>query len=673
MNRTPCLRLLLAVGLLAQTLPAAEKFDLERETPVPADQPIPTQDFFRQPLLSEPELNHAGTHIAAIVSSGDDKQLLLVFEIATGKVNSLGSSQEKDIYNLNWLGDSRVLFQIDSRKMYGLGIMAADIKDLSSAYPVQQYNSSRLISIPLKNQLHPLLWNRYDMENRRDNGVVEVDTSRQSGKFVDLTAATGDYDMQVHVARENNRRSTVRSFPPAGENGTVYGYMADKTGELAYGFTSVNGELSMLRLEGGKWLRCPVDLEQIDIIGNANAPGELLVLGPWLDGKPRPLQLMNAATGQLGDVVLQDQNYDFNGRTYRNPATGDLLGVIFQKGGPRAYWFNEEYKTLQKILDGMFPGLVTRIYGSDDHHKIFLVATFSDKQPSVYHWVNLETRKAGIFKSSRPWIDPARMQAMQILPFKTRDGYRLDSYLTLPAGASKTNPAPLVVLCHGGPWARDHWGFESEVQFLAHHGYAVLQPNYRGSTGSVGRFPMGDEYEFVKMHHDVTDSVKAALATGLVDAGRVGIMGGSFGGYLSVSGVAHEPDLYRCAVTNAGVFDWSLQVLSGKRDQYDRPHYRRLVKVLGDPKKEKAKYDAMSPINFVKNIRVPVFVAGGRDDQTVEIQQSRNLISELDAHHIRYEKFFVSGEGHGMAFVKNEVEYHDRVLAFLDANLKPKK
>jgi dipeptidyl aminopeptidase/acylaminoacyl peptidase len=557
--------------------------------------------------------------------------------------------------------------------MYGLGIMAADIDDLSHAYPIQQYSGSSLISIPLKNRNEPLIWNRRDIENFQDTGVVAANSNIQTGDFVDFTAAQMDLGGRLSRVRTNNRRTILRSYPPAGANGTTYRYMADKTGELAYGFTSERGIQTMLRLDGEKWVKCPVDLEQIDVVGNANDPGQVLVVGPWAGGKARPLQLMDAATGKLGDVALQDQNYDFNGWTYRNPANGDLLGAIFEKGGPRVYWFNEEYAALQKILDGMFPGVVTRIYGSDERHKIFLVATFSDKQPTVYHWVNLETRKAGVFKNSAPWIDPARMQPMQILPFKTRDGHRLDAYLTLPAGASKTNPAPLVVFCHGGPWARDTWGYRGTVQFLAHHGYAVLQPNYRGSTGSVGRFPREDQYDFIKMHHDVTDAVKAALGTGMVDGNRTGIMGGSFGGYLAISGVAHETDLYRCAVTNAGVFDWALQLQAEKYDQFDGPQYGWMVRQLGDPKKQPAKYEAMSPIKHVKNIRVPVFVAGGKDDQTVEIQQSRRLISELEKHKVPYEKFFVGGEGHGMAFLKNEIEYNDQVLAFLDQNLKPKK
>jgi dipeptidyl aminopeptidase/acylaminoacyl peptidase len=166
--------------------------------------------------------------------------------------------------------------------------------------------------------------------------------------------------------------------------------------------------------------------------------------------------------------------------------------------------------------------------------------------------------------------------------------------------------------------------------------------------------------------------VKTVLRSGLVDKERVGIMGASFGGYLAVSGAAHESDLYRCAVTNAGVFDWALQVQSEKYDRYDLPYYGRMIKKLGDPKQQTEKYEAMSPLRHVAKIKAPLFVAGGKDDQTVEIQQSKRLISELDKHRVPHEKLFIGGEGHGMAFLKNQVELYDQILAFLDRNLKPK-
>jgi len=660
---------ILLFALAGVTLAAAPRLDLERVTPVPAKEPIPTMDFFRPRLLSQPVLNPAGTYIAAIVTAGEDKHELLVYGIADRSLESVAGRGDQDVHSVSWLSDSRLIFGLSSAKLYELALLAAEVGDLHGAYPLLQYYSSRLVSIPLKNRLRPLVWSRHDFETRKDLGVAEINTDIKTGRIVDLRSAVSGTRSDAVDVRENNLKHIGATYPlPPG--GLTYGYGADKEGELAYCYTGENGNREMFRLVDGEWVRCPVDLEQVTVQGAGNAPGQLWVIGPRQEGKPRALQLMDAATGRLGDVMLQDKAYDFNGWLYRNPATGDVLGAVFERNGPRVYWFNDEYEALQKILDGMFPGLVVRILGSDTKHRIFLVATFSDRQPVIYSWVDLEKRKSGLFKNSAPWIDPSRMQAMNVMKFKTRDGRQLDAYVTLPAGASKATPPPLVVLPHGGPWVRDNWGFEGMAQFLASHGYAVMQPNYRGSTGYGWMFPPKDEWDFLKMHEDVTDATKALIASGLVDKDRVGIMGGSFGGYLALSGVAHEPDLYRCAVTNAGVFDWALQVQSENYYQFDAPFYGRMIKKLGDPKKEPEKFAAISPINFVDKIRVPVFVAGGKEDQTVEIEQSQHLVSALEKYHVPYEKLFVGEEGHGMRHLKNEVELYDRVVVFLDKYLK---
>lgn len=297
--------------------------------------------------------------------------------------------------------------------------------------------------------------------------------------------------------------------------------------------------------------------------------------------------------------------------------------------------------------------------------------TYSDQQPAVYSWVDLEKHSAGLFKKSAPWIDPLRMQPKKIIKFKTRDGRQLDAYLTFPAGATKGNPPPLVVLPHGGPWVRDNWGFDSEAQFLASRGYAVLQPNYRGSPGYDWMFPVEDQWDFRKMHDDVTDATKTMIASGLIDKGRIAIMGGSFGGYLAVSGVVNEPSLYRCAVSIAGVFDWEQQIKDKKYNQYDNPTYGRLMRKLGDAKKQPEKFDAISPGRHADQIRVPVFVAGGKDDYTVDIEQSRVLISALKKYHVPYETLIVREEGHGMAHLENRVKLYTRILAFLDKYVKP--
>jgi dipeptidyl aminopeptidase/acylaminoacyl peptidase len=266
------------------------------------------------------------------------------------------------------------------------------------------------------------------------------------------------------------------------------------------------------------------------------------------------------------------------------------------------------------------------------------------------------------------------MRPEEVIKYKTRDGRVLDAYLTLPAGASKEHPVPLVVVPHGGPWLRETWGFDGEAQFLASRGYAVLKPNYRGSPGYNWMFPEEDEWDFLKMHYDVTDATKAALALGMLDPSRVAIMGGSFGGYLALQGVVLDPELYRCAVTIAGVFDWE-KLISDKKWDFQHsasdPEFERLMYKLGDPKKYPEKFDKIAPVRHVDQIRVPVFVNHGGYDPIADITQSTDLISELDRHHVPYEKLIVTEETHGMAHLSNQVDLYSRIESFLGKYLNP--
>ena len=178
------------LALATVSVSAAAKFDLDRVTPVPTGEPIPTMDFFRPAVLSRPVLNPSGTHVAAVVTAAEDKHLLLVYDLkAPEKFATIGGPGDKDIYQVDWLSDSRVMFGLSYQKQYGIGLMAADVGSLGSGYAIQQYNNSRVISVPLKNRLRPLVWNRFDMETDQDTGVSVLDTDIQTGLFVDLTRA----------------------------------------------------------------------------------------------------------------------------------------------------------------------------------------------------------------------------------------------------------------------------------------------------------------------------------------------------------------------------------------------------------------------------------------------------------------------------------------------------
>lgn len=665
-------RCLAVLSLVATAALAAPKADLARLTPVPDNEQIPVLDFFRPDLLFAPKINPSGTHIAALISPGDDKYKLLVWNIESKQMESIGGMGDRDIFHFDWLGDKRLMFGVSTEKLQGLGWMVANVGRLSSAYPVFQYCGTTPISVPVNDRLHPLVWLRGELLDdgfSKDGGVVQMDSNLESRMgLTNLNSAKVDWALIKDVI-ENNDRHIANRFSKV--PGMAVDYATDKLGNLAFAYSNEAGKIILHYLEGESWKRSPVDLEEVTVITCGEKPGELVVLGPETTGKPRALQFMDAATGKLGDVIMQDSGYDFDGYLYRDPVSHSIVGAIYNKSGPSVTWFTEEYRTLQKSLEAMFPGLVVRIMGCNDAGTIYIVKTFSDKQPAAYFSVDLTKRQVGLIKQSRPWIDPKRMRSMNVIKYKTRDGRQLDAYLTLPAGASKTNKVPLLVYPHGGPFTRDNWGYDSVVQFFASRGYAVLQPNFRGSTSYCWQSSLSEEWDFLKMSDDVTDATKTILKTGYLDPSRIAIMGGAFGGYLAIAGVTHEPDLYRCAITEAGVFDWALMVQDAKHDRYDRPQFDGLLRYLGDPKKEKAKYDAISPIKLVNRIKVPVFVAAGKDDRTVDIAQSKQLISELKKCGIPHQTLLVSGEGHGMAKVDNQVKLYSQVEEFLRQNMAP--
>ncbi len=667
-----CCLLFAAFGL---SLSAAGKIDLTRIDPVPAGEPIPVGDFFRLPVLRNPAINSTGTHLAAIIAAAEDRSQLMVYDLDKKTVESLRGAGDKDINNFVWLNDRRLVASLSGDKLYGLGLLAANVGALDQAYPLIQFSGVTLVGTPRDKPLQPLAWINWDMEDGRDRGVSVINTDLSSGVFIDLRKSRDYWNDVTNIAtvRDSNERHLIKSYPLP-PNGCSR-YLTDKEGQLAFAITGQRYDsLDLYQWVGGAWKLSPVDPDLFDIVDCGNKPGEIVVRPITTNGSPHPLQFMDATTGQPGGVLLQDKGYDFqDGWLYRDPATREIVGAFYERSGPQTTWFSDDYRAVQKMVNAAFPGQIVRILGSDHAGRLFLLMTFSDRDPATFHWFDLEKRSLGLVKKSCPWIEARRMQPMSVLKFKTRDGHQLDAYLTLPAGASKQNPAPLVVLSHGGPWQRDHWGFNGEVQFLASRGYAVLQTNYRGSLGYDWMFPEEDRNDFRKMHDDVTDAAKTVIASGLVDPARVAIMGGSFGGYLAIAGVVNEPELYRCAVTIAGVFDWELFLQEKKSYQFEGRGYDFWKYKLSHTAMTPGKFDAIAPLRHIDRVRVPVLVAHGKEDAVVDIRQSRELIARLKQYGIPTEVVIEGGEGHGMAHIENQVELYTRIEAFLAKNLMPRK
>jgi dipeptidyl aminopeptidase/acylaminoacyl peptidase len=678
MPRWISLGLFCAVSLLFPTALGATDPDLKRLAPVADDQQIPVGDFLRPPLLTSPSINRAGTGISAVVTAGEDRHLLLVYDVKTQKYGTIGGTGDYDITGSEWLGNTRVLYSVSGQKLVGIGLFAAEIRDLDDSYPLLEYFGSSVVGIPRSDPSSPLVWNRYDglRQSGQDEGVALITSAKVSNtKGANLLTARDPNAVNSAIveARENNERHILTKYPiPPG--GATLNYITDKDGNLEFAVTRTGVHQTLYRLTSDQtWTPCPVDVDNGYFCGPGNETGQLAMVPGHTEGSPNGLYILDAVTGKRGATLVSDKNYDFTGWPYRKPATGEIIGARDNREYPHNIWFNADYQKYQDLLDRSFPGLFVKILDSNDSETLFLIVTYSDRQPPRFSWVDFGKHTAGLFKDSAPWINPKRMQPENVIRFKTRDGKVLDAYLTLPAGTSKEHPAPLVVLPHGGPYLRDMWGFDGEAQLLASRGYAVVKPNYRASSGYEWKFPEADLFDFVKMSHDVTDVTKAMIATGLVDPTRIAIMGGSFGGYLTLKGLVDEPAMYRCGVSISGVYDWA-QLMKDKQydaTQYNSTEYGWLLSKMGDPRKEPAKFDEIAPVRHVDKIRAPVFVSHGGEDKNVDLGQATRLISEFKKYNVTYEADIVGNEGHGMYYFTNRVEQYTRILAFLDRNMAP--
>lgn len=654
----------LAVGAVFAAGAEIKEMDLDRQTPVAGDRVVPITDFFRPPYLSSPTVNLAGTHVAALVTGGSEKPQLMMIRLADGDRQIVSGSRERMVHSLQWLGNDHLAFRLSMDKRFDMGLMVARLDDLDDPYPINQFGFARIIGVPRDNPLEPLVWVRSG-GRQRSAGLYVLDADLNTGAVVRLGRT---YNPQAWDRIDySNQRHIKKRFPepPGGEDTN---YIADVFGNLMMAYTVDQGMATAHLWDGEQWTPSPVDLDEVRILAVGDRWGEVIAQPAAFDGERTDVKFLDMATGAWGESLLRDEEYDYVGGFYRDPASLKLVGAVYQRDGPAVLWFDPSYATLQKVLDNAFAGKVVRIVDADETGDNLIVHVFGDRNPAEYYLVNLAKKSIDLIAKSRPWLDSGRLRPMNIIQFKTAEGQELDAYVTMPEGASKEKPPPLLVIPHGGPWARDNWGFDAEAQFWASRGYAVIQPNYRGSPGYDWKFPAADRFEFLKMHDDVTRAAQTMVRSGYADPDRVAIMGASFGGYLALSGAVHEPDFYKCALTFAGVFDWKT-VIRGTRFNGNPGQYDFLRRRLGDPAKEAEKFEAISPVRHIERVKVPVFVAHGREDETALVSQSKQLIRELKKHDVEHESWIINQEGHGTAELENRVELMTRMEAFLREHL----
>jgi dipeptidyl aminopeptidase/acylaminoacyl peptidase len=322
-----------------------------------------------------------------------------------------------------------------------------------------------------------------------------------------------------------------------------------------------------------------------------------------------------------------------------------------------------------KDLEAQLPGYEVGIQENDKAENLYIVRTYSDRSLGTYYLYDWPAKKLEKLAEVSPWLDEKEMAEMKPVYYKSRDGLTINGYLTLPKGSAPKN-LPLVVNPHGGPWVRDSWGFNPEVQFLANRGYAVLQMNYRGSTGYGRKFWEASFKQWgLKMQDEITDGVNYLVKEGIADPGRVAIYGGSYGGYATLAGAAFTPDLYACAVDYVGVSN--LLTFMKSIPPYWRPMLDQMHEMVGDPAAEEEQMKAVSPAFHADKIKAPLFVAQGAKDPRVNINESDQIVENLRKRGVAVEYMVKENEGHGFHNEENRFDFYEAMGKFLAKWLKP--
>lgn len=599
---------------------------------------IPRAVLFGNPEKSSPQISPDGKYLAYIAP--DKKNVLQVWVRTIGKQDDrmLTADKKRGIRSFFWtFDDDQLIYQQDQEGDENFHLYAVSLKDdiVRDLTPFQGVRA-QLVDVDHKHPREVLVGMNLKDRKRFDvyrinlgNGAVELDTVNPGDvvtwaadanlKVLAGIAATldGGYDL-IYRPTPQAKWQTLRHWGPE-EQGSPVGFSDD--GKVLY------------------------------LIANHDANALRLVALDLASGKET--------------VLAEDPVYDVSGALV-HPTRRTIQAVTFNKDKVVRQIIDKEIeddmKALGEVRKGQL-GLLSR----DLADRTWLVSYTNDDGPVYYYAYDRKAKKASFLFSQQPQLEGLALASMRPVTYKARDGLTIHGYLTLPVGIPAKN-LPTVLLVHGGPWARDSWGFNPLVQWLANRGYAVLQVNYRGSTGYGKKFLNAGNREWAgKMHDDLIDGVNWLIGEGLADPKKVAIMGGSYGGYATLVGLTFTPDVFAAGVDIVGPSN--IVSLLRTIPPYWAPARAMFRKRVGDLEKEEEFLKSRSPLFFVDRIKAPLLIGQGANDPRVKQTESDQIVAALRKAKKPVEYIIYTDEGHGFARPENRMHFYARTEAFLARHL----
>ena len=598
---------------------------------------IPMEDFFKNPEKSSFQISPDGNYVA-YMKPWEKRMNVHVLNIETNVEKRLTSSKKRNIYGFLWLNNERIGYVKDDGGDENMHFFAVNI-DGSNDIDLTPFDNVKTNIID-------------DLEE--DHQHVILGLNKRNKQIFD--------PYRVNV---NTGAMTMIAENP----GNISGWMTDHDGKLRIAMTSdgVNTSLLYRNSESDEFKSILTNDFKVRVsplfftFDNNN-----LYVASNRGRDKTAIYEFNIGKVQEGELIFEDEKVDVANLMFSRKRKV-LTGVSYNRAKKKRVFFDDWRGDIQIKLEYQLSGYEVEITSfSKDETKAIVVA-YSDKSRGEYYFYDTETNKLNSLGKISPWLNEDYMAEMVPIAYTSRDGLTINGYLTIPKGSDGKN-LPIVVNPHGGPWARDSWGYNPEIQFLANRGFAVFQMNFRGSKGYGRKFWESSFKEWGKsMQDDITDGVMWLIDEGIADPDRIAIYGASYGGYATLAGLTFTPNLYACGVDYVGVSN--IFTLLETLPPYWELGRQMMYEMIGNPETEKDLLIAASPIFHVDSIKVPLFVAQGANDPRVKQAESDQIVEALSSRAVDVPYMLKEDEGHGFSNEENKFDFYSEMEKFLTKHI----
>jgi dipeptidyl aminopeptidase/acylaminoacyl peptidase len=598
---------------------------------------IPMRDFFRNTDQSAHQISPDGRYLSWLAPY-ERRMNVFVRPFAGGEARRVTAETARSIAGYGWKGE-RIVYVKDFGGDENFHVVSVDLKggDLKDLTPGEKVKAS-VVDILYDDEDHLLL-----AHNRRDARAFDV------------------YRVNVKSGEEK---------PVAQNPGSITTWKTDHLGKLRVAISTDGVNTHLLYRDREEDPFRPIVTTNFR---EGVAPlfftfdNRRLYVSSNRGRDKRAIFVFDPATATEGELLHEHAEVDVTGMTYsRKRKVATMISWTTWKTERK--FLDKQSEAHFRDVESKLPGYEIAFTSTNRAEDRFIVAAYSDKTRGKRYVYDTATRKLELLSDVSPWLPETELADMKPVRYTARDGLVIHGYLTLPRGV-EAKGLPVVVNPHGGPWARDTWDFNPEVQFLANRGYAVLQMNFRGSTGYGRRFWEASFKQWGRtMQDDVTDGVQWLVKEGIADPKRIAIYGGSYGGYATLAGVAFTPDLYAAAVDYVGVSN--LLTFLKTIPPYWKPLLEMFHEMVGHPENDAELLRERSPAFHAERIRTPLLIAQGARDPRVVKGESDQMVEAMRKRGVEVEYIVKDNEGHGFANEENRFEFYEAMERFLGRHLR---